>query len=1362
MNKKLLFVLITTLAMQFIIYGQTIRYVKPVASGSGNGSSWANASGDLQVMINVSVATDQVWVAAGTYKPARDVLGNPVPADDRNKTFVLKDGVTMYGGFIGTENLLSQRKPNINVCQISGDIGVTGINSDNSYTVIRNYGNPYIVGNSCVLDGFTIQDGKNELSNGGGGGMLLGGSSPTIRNCVFRNNAGVQGGAVYDDGSASPILINCVFIGNTATASGSAAFANGATLNMYNCTVAGNAGDYATIHLGDFSSLLMRNSIIWGNGDNVSFGYNFGVTINAQYNILQTFYAGTGNIVTDPLYMSAPIPGLGTSGDLHLQPASPAINAGNNGDVPIGVTTDLDGNARIQLSIVDRGAYESFCKAQGNPTVFGSNTWNVYAWNAGGFTSANGDAWNKFYSGYYTTNSLNFNTNNDWNLLTSPSAAANYQGCPVANDNHSWSAKRQGFPCGYYQLNIPFHDDEVQLLINGTNVFTHVGCCDGHTNVWTGWLGANDKIEFRVTEGNNGSQGLLDFVPITITCPGNIIKVTDPDKCSAVTTYNITPGNLPGITYQFTGVTTGNGTGTGSGSVFNQGITNVTIKLPNGCPDICTFTVTVNDNVKPVITSNGNKTVNNDKDVCGAAVTVSATATDNCSVGTPTGVRSDGLALTEVYPVGTTTITWNVTDANGIAALPVTQTVTVTDNQKPVITSNDNQTVNNDKDVCGAAVTVNATATDNCSVGTPTGVRSDGLALTAVYPVGTTTITWSVTDANGNAATPVIQTVTVTDNEKPIVTCAANQVFCSNFGGVNNYTIPTLSAKDNCGIQSITYAVSGATTRSGTDKNASGAFNTGISTVTWTVTDIHNNVSTCSFTVTINALPIASYTASPADAFCNKLSLEGASTLSGPFSYQWNNPSGTSAATTKVLQLGLTDLNGIYSLYTTDKNGCRSEFPATYTYNKENIISNYTIVGLKQVQLGRNNNVQTGSVGVTAIKGLSELRNGVSIASPGAFLKSPRITVSGIVNVPVRILSPASSLLPAMVYNTANTQGLPFYITRGTVNATINGNYSYVYILKGSNITLSGNAFGSITVQKGSSVTFSSDVVNIGSLIVGDSNDEGKVNINDNNGGNASGLVYSNIRFAGKTTVLVSNNVYFGNNTIVNADKKKVTFFVGHAPIDQNNNQQGNQEGDDATSFTVVGGDTKVTANVYVPNGKIQVKGTHAGETGWSDDGGNSNGNNDNKISPIAPVCYMTGLFIANTIESNSKGVIWNSYDCTESTTTTAITAASASTAQSVAAGTFEIETLTLKIAMSIYPNPSRGIFAIKLSNYKPSKATVFILSENGSIVEKRDVQLTTSVQTLNFDLTRLASQLYLVKVVNNDGVQTAKVAIQK
>jgi len=68
-------------------FSQTIRYVK--LGGTGNGTSWANASGSIQDMIDYSNSGGQVWVAAGTYNLAN--------------TIAMKNGVSVYGGFFAAE-----------------------------------------------------------------------------------------------------------------------------------------------------------------------------------------------------------------------------------------------------------------------------------------------------------------------------------------------------------------------------------------------------------------------------------------------------------------------------------------------------------------------------------------------------------------------------------------------------------------------------------------------------------------------------------------------------------------------------------------------------------------------------------------------------------------------------------------------------------------------------------------------------------------------------------------------------------------------------------------------------------------------------------------------------------------------------------------------------------------------------------------------------------------------------------------------------------------------------------------------------------------------------------------------------------
>lgn len=88
-----------------------IRYVKPTATGTGDGSSWDNASGDLQKMIdeladnNVSQQAGEVWVAAGTYKPQSQLISGM----NYSASFRMRDGISVYGGFEGDETSKQER-----------------------------------------------------------------------------------------------------------------------------------------------------------------------------------------------------------------------------------------------------------------------------------------------------------------------------------------------------------------------------------------------------------------------------------------------------------------------------------------------------------------------------------------------------------------------------------------------------------------------------------------------------------------------------------------------------------------------------------------------------------------------------------------------------------------------------------------------------------------------------------------------------------------------------------------------------------------------------------------------------------------------------------------------------------------------------------------------------------------------------------------------------------------------------------------------------------------------------------------------------------------------------------------------------
>lgn len=163
----------------------------------------------------------------------------------------------------------------------------------------------------------------------------------------------------------------------------------------------------------------------------------------------------------------------------------------------------------IEVALYSRAAltaggtltYEDITPAPGNPATFGNGVWNVYGYN-GGNINLTGE-----YAGYYTEASLSYNSTNRW--ANSPSDASGWQGCYVPVDNHVVVSKRTNFACGIYQLDIPLHDDDIVVYVNGTQVFTHVGCCYNHTNIWTGYLTAASTIEVRHLEGVGGSnQGL--------------------------------------------------------------------------------------------------------------------------------------------------------------------------------------------------------------------------------------------------------------------------------------------------------------------------------------------------------------------------------------------------------------------------------------------------------------------------------------------------------------------------------------------------------------------------------------------------------------------------------------------------------------------------------------------------------------------------------------------------------------------------------------------------------------------------------------------------------------------------------------
>jgi hypothetical protein len=151
------------------------------------------------------------------------------------------------------------------------------------------------------------------------------------------------------------------------------------------------------------------------------------------------------------------------------------------------------------------------------------------------------------------------------------------------------------------------------------------------------------------------------------------------------------------------------------------------------------------------------------------------------------------------------------------------------------------------------------TPADNCS--TPTlkaGYPQDGTITAGANCTSSQTRTWIYVDACGNESAPFVQTATwKTDIIPPTVNCPTVPPICEVTG--KTYIIPPMTASDNCsanGALTITYSITGATTRTGTGVDASGIFEVGVSTITWTVKDECGNTNSCSTQVTIDPKPV--------------------------------------------------------------------------------------------------------------------------------------------------------------------------------------------------------------------------------------------------------------------------------------------------------------------------------------------------------------------------------------------------------------------------------------------------------------------------------------------------------------------------
>jgi predicted outer membrane repeat protein len=348
-----------------------IYYVKQDATGANDGSSWTNAFTDLQSALSVASSGDEIWVAAGSYKPTAGT--------DRTISFILKNGVAIYGGFAGTETLRTQRNYETNLTILSGDIGVQGDNSDNSYHVLVGSN----TNNSASLDGFTViagnADGEMSSDESQGGGMYNETGSPSLTNVIFsKNMASFAGGGMYNVGTfpleigSNPVLTNVIFSENSAIEGGGMRNTEYSSPILTNVTFDSNVATRAGGGMGNlnYSNPILTNvtfidntagELGWGAGmsnwnhsnpvlSNVTFNGNRakdggGMSNGANSNPILTHVTFSGN--TAATYGG----GIYNDSDNNNTTIRNSILYGNSG----GEIYNISGTADVTYSIVQGG-----------------------------------------------------------------------------------------------------------------------------------------------------------------------------------------------------------------------------------------------------------------------------------------------------------------------------------------------------------------------------------------------------------------------------------------------------------------------------------------------------------------------------------------------------------------------------------------------------------------------------------------------------------------------------------------------------------------------------------------------------------------------------------------------------------------------------------------------------------------------------------------------------------------------------------------------------------------------------------------------------------------------------------------------
>jgi hypothetical protein len=315
----------------------TIRYV--TQNGTGNGSSWANAMGDLQAaMDSAAFVQGDVWVAQGTY------YGDGASEN----AFTVPDGVHIYGGFAGNEPEdydLSLRNFSAHSTILDGQHTQRTVYHERTVNYDWMSAVP-------ILDGFTIQNGFSDGYGGNinGGNVYYGGlPSINVHNCIIRN------GEAYEAGGVSNAIVQNSLVYHNIAQNWAGAFNK---VVATNCLLINDSANVS-----ECLSSTLTNCILWHPR-----GYNQSFTNNITYSAIENWDgSGDGNILLshsndgsspDSNYVRFVDP---ENGDFRLAYGSACINAGTPDISALGLpSVDFQGLPRVLDGRIDMGAYEYY------------------------------------------------------------------------------------------------------------------------------------------------------------------------------------------------------------------------------------------------------------------------------------------------------------------------------------------------------------------------------------------------------------------------------------------------------------------------------------------------------------------------------------------------------------------------------------------------------------------------------------------------------------------------------------------------------------------------------------------------------------------------------------------------------------------------------------------------------------------------------------------------------------------------------------------------------------------------------------------------------------------------------------------